>query len=144
MRRRQRPDVQALDQFLWRRSALDRHIWPIPPNHPPLLSLFLMRFAFRFGAAGVAVALLLTPAVNAQQPDGGKGKKPDLPLTVGRHVNFITTKASWMSLDVSPDGKTIVFDLLGDLYTLPITGGEATRLTSGMAWDYMPRWSPDG
>jgi Tol biopolymer transport system component len=49
-----------------------------------------------------------------------------------------------MSLDVSPDGQKIVFDLLGDLYTIPITGGKATRITSGIAFDAQPRWSPDG
>jgi Tol biopolymer transport system component len=49
-----------------------------------------------------------------------------------------------MSVDVSPDGKTLVFDLLGDLYTLPIAGGTATRITSGQAFDAMPRFSPDG
>jgi imidazolonepropionase-like amidohydrolase len=49
-----------------------------------------------------------------------------------------------MSVDVAPDGRTIVFDLLGDLYTIPITGGRATRLTSGMAFNKQPRYSPDG
>jgi Tol biopolymer transport system component len=49
-----------------------------------------------------------------------------------------------MSLDVSPDGQTIVFDMLGDLYTLPITGGKATRITSGLGYDAQPRFSPDG
>ena len=49
-----------------------------------------------------------------------------------------------MSLDVSPDGQSIVFDLLGDLYTLPIAGGTASRLTSGLAFDAQPRFSPDG
>jgi len=49
-----------------------------------------------------------------------------------------------MSLDVSPDGQTIVFDLLGDLYTMPIAGGTATRITKGMAFDAQPRFSPDG
>ncbi len=47
-------------------------------------------------------------------------------------------------MDVSPDGATLVFDLLGDLYTLPIAGGIATRITSGPAWDSQPRYSPDG
>ncbi|HSR67113.1 MAG TPA: amidohydrolase family protein [Acidobacteriota bacterium] len=49
-----------------------------------------------------------------------------------------------MSLDVSPDGSQIVFDLLGDIYLLPMEGGEAQPLTSGMAWDMQPRFSPDG
>ncbi len=49
-----------------------------------------------------------------------------------------------MSLDVAPDGRAIVFDLLGDLYTLPIGGGSATRLTSGSGFDAQPRFSPDG
>lgn len=53
-------------------------------------------------------------------------------------------EGTWMSLDVSPDGQEIVFDLLGDLYALPIAGGEARALTSGMAWDMQPRFSPDG
>jgi imidazolonepropionase-like amidohydrolase/Tol biopolymer transport system component len=51
---------------------------------------------------------------------------------------------TWASLDISPDGKTIVFDLLGDLYTLPIDGGQAKRITSGSAHDAQPRFSPDG
>ena len=45
---------------------------------------------------------------------------------------------------MSPNGQTLVFDLLGDLYTMPITGGTATPLTRGMAFDGQPRSSPDG
>ncbi|MFY0532077.1 hypothetical protein [Nannocystis pusilla] len=59
-------------------------------------------------------------------------------------VAIDVTEGTWMSLDVSPDGTEIVFDLLGDLYALPIAGGEARVLTSGMAWDMQPRYSPDG
>lgn len=55
-----------------------------------------------------------------------------------------TDEGTWMSLDVSPDGSTIAFDLLGDIYTIPITGGEAQNVTSGFAWDMQPRFSPDG
>ena len=51
---------------------------------------------------------------------------------------------TWMSVDVSPDGRQLVFDLMGDLYSLPIEGGEARALTHGMAWDEQPRYSPDG
>ena len=67
-----------------------------------------------------------------------------LPLITTRSLKFTTDEASWISLDVSPDGRTIVFDILGDLYTLPIAGGTATRITSGMGWDQQPRYSPDG
>jgi len=49
-----------------------------------------------------------------------------------------------MSLDVSPDGKEIVFDLLGDIYSMPITGGEAKILRQGHAFEVQPRFSPDG
>src|SRR5581483_4696288 len=69
-----------------------------------------------------------------------------LPSTVlaNRTVTFTTTEGTWMNLDVSPDGKTIVFDLLGDLYVVPIAGGPAKRITEGRAYDTQPRWSPDG
>ena len=60
------------------------------------------------------------------------------------NVHLDVDEGTWMSLDVSPDGKEIVFDLLGDLYTMPIGGGEAKALTSGIAWDMQPRYSPDG
>src|SRR3982750_4559390 len=73
----------------------------------------------------------------AAGPDGG------LPLQAGRSAKFTTNKVTWMSLDVSPDGQQIVFDMLGDLYTLPISGGKATRITSGLAHDFGPRFSPD-
>ena len=59
-------------------------------------------------------------------------------------VEIDTTEGTWIGLDVSPDGERIVFDLLGDLYLLPIGGGDAEALTNGMAWDMMPRFSPDG
>ncbi|MCA9256582.1 MAG: PD40 domain-containing protein, partial [Phycisphaerales bacterium] len=49
-----------------------------------------------------------------------------------------------MNIDLSPDGETIAFDLLGDIYTLPNEGGEAMAVTSGIAWDMQPRFSPDG
>ena len=61
-----------------------------------------------------------------------------------RQININVTEGTWMSLDVSPDGQTIAFDLLGDIYTLPITGGTATSIASGMPWEIQPRFSPDG
>jgi imidazolonepropionase-like amidohydrolase/Tol biopolymer transport system component len=71
-------------------------------------------------------------------------KNKGLPLVTERSMTFTTSEATWLSLDLSPDGKTIVFDLLGDLYTLPIAGGDATRITSGQAYDMQPAFSPDG
>ena len=49
-----------------------------------------------------------------------------------------------MSLDVSPDGRNIMFDLVGDIYTIPFRGGEASQMTSGIALDSQPVYSPDG
>lgn len=57
---------------------------------------------------------------------------------------FTLTEGTWMNLDLSPDGKTIVFDLLGDIYSLPAGGGEAKLLSGGLAWEVQPRFSPDG
>ncbi|WP_054559205.1 amidohydrolase family protein [Croceitalea dokdonensis] len=68
----------------------------------------------------------------------------ELPLEPERNLQYTTEEGTWISLDVSPDGQTIVFDLMGDLYTLPLTGGKATALTSGMAYEVHPRFSPDG
>ncbi|MCH8962360.1 MAG: PD40 domain-containing protein, partial [Bacteroidetes bacterium] len=73
-----------------------------------------------------------------------KKKDKPLPLEPARAVSFTTDEGSWVSLDVSPDGQTLVFELLGDLYTAPLTGGTATPVTSGMAFDSQPRYSPDG
>ncbi len=67
-----------------------------------------------------------------------------LPLQPTRTIRFTTHEGTHLSVDVAPDGRTIVFNLLGDLYTLPITGGHATRITSGPAVDRLPRYSPDG
>ena len=67
-----------------------------------------------------------------------------LPLITTRSLDFTTDEGTWISLDLSPDGQTIVFELLGDLYTLPVAGGEATRVTSGQGYDMQPRFSPDG
>jgi imidazolonepropionase-like amidohydrolase/Tol biopolymer transport system component len=61
-----------------------------------------------------------------------------------RTVNIDTASGSWMSLDVSPDGRTIVFDLLGDIYAVSIDGGTARAINSGLAWSMQPRFSPDG
>ncbi len=59
-------------------------------------------------------------------------------------IRFETDEGTWMDVDVSPDGQWVVFDLLGDLYRVPMAGGRAERLTSGRAFDQQPRYRPDG
>ena len=95
-----------------------------------------------------AVALSLAVSAASAQRAGAAGAtdtaRKGLPLAPGRQVRFTTDHGTWMSLDVSPDGRTLVFDLLGDLYLLPIEGGQARSLTSGLPYDAQPRFSPDG
>ena len=79
-----------------------------------------------------------------EKKDDKKDEKKGLPLKSDRKIEFSTDEGTWLSLDVSPDGKTIVFELLGDLYTLPIEGGQAKLISGGMAFDSQPKFSPDG
>ncbi|MBZ0328334.1 MAG: amidohydrolase family protein [Altibacter sp.] len=58
--------------------------------------------------------------------------------------SFTTNEGTWMNLDVSPNGQTIVFDLLGDIYTMPIQGGTAKAIRTGIPFEVQPRFSPDG
>ena len=61
-----------------------------------------------------------------------------------RQVPINVDEGSWMDVDVSPDGRRLTFTLLGDIYTMPIEGGAATRISEGLAWEVHPRFSPDG
>jgi Tol biopolymer transport system component/imidazolonepropionase-like amidohydrolase len=63
-----------------------------------------------------------------------------------RSIDFVTSEGTWMTVDVSPDGKTLVFDLLGHIYTISSDGGDARVLTgdSGVAVNFQPAYSPDG
>ncbi|MEH6464951.1 MAG: amidohydrolase family protein [Shewanella psychromarinicola] len=63
------------------------------------------------------------------------------PLT---KIDINVSEGTWMNINVSPDGKHLVFDLLGDIYQIPIAGGEATPLAQGIAWQMQPVYSPDG
>jgi len=102
----------------------------------------------------VCLLALITMISTAARADAGEGgaaaetkddkKEEGLPLEPERTLEFTTEEATWLSLDIDPDGRIIVFELLGDLYTLPIEGGEAHALTTGMAFDSQPSYSPDG
>ena len=61
-----------------------------------------------------------------------------------QQIPIEVTEGTWMDVDVSPDGSTIAFSLLGDIYTMPISGGTPTRIAEGLAWEVHPRFSPDG
>jgi imidazolonepropionase-like amidohydrolase/Tol biopolymer transport system component len=111
----------------------------------------------------LALALLATSPGTAQepgrlgtppvQPDDGKaedGPRPlqpagqTLPLKPARRIAFSTDVATWASVDVSPNGRTILFDLLGDLYAVGAAGGRAKRIGGGMAVEAQPVYAPDG
>ena len=87
-------------------------------------------------------AILAVPGITRAAEEAKKDQP--LPLKPARNVEFTTDQGTWLSLDVSPDGKTILFELVGDLYTIPFSGGEARKLTSGMGFNSQPRYSPDG
>ncbi|MBV8502297.1 MAG: PD40 domain-containing protein [Paucibacter sp.] len=97
--------------------------------------------SFKLSPLLAALALALTAnADEAKKPTWDVNKPPG----AAHEVSIDTRTGTWMSVDVSPDGKTLVFDLLGDLYTLPIEGGEAKALTHSIAWEQQARFSPDG
>ncbi|MES2522297.1 MAG: amidohydrolase family protein [Gemmatimonadota bacterium] len=80
----------------------------------------------------------------AAPPAARRDPTNTLPLVTSRTARFTTDEGTWISVDVSPDGGTLVFDLLGDIYTLPVAGGKATRVIGGTSVDAQPRFSPDG
>ncbi|MBB6123733.1 amidohydrolase family protein [Sphingobium subterraneum] len=101
---------------------------------------------------GVPPLPYLSPTGTAGSTNGVSGTRPTplaragqtLPLKATRTIAFDTDEGTALSLDLSPDGRTLVFDLLGDIYTLPVKGGKARAITRGMAFDSQPMVSPDG
>lgn len=94
-------------------------------------------------ALGITLLLCGVFSTNAQEKSA-KSWDVNNPPGISQTLRFNTKTGTWMNLDVSPDGKTLVFDLLGDIYKLPIEGGKAERLLGGMAWECQPRFSHDG
>ena len=100
-------------------------------------------------AAGVDEAQAPLESARGLRDDGNGADKAatwNVESTQGqpKTVRFETGEGTWMDVDVSPDGRQLVFSLLGDIYRMPIAGGGATRISTGRAWDIQPRWSPDG
>ena len=95
------------------------------------------------------LATLLAASLYVQAQEDKKDTKKWDVSSPGSEFNykdhsFTTNEGTWMNLDVSPNGKTIVFDMLGDIYSMPISGGKATALRSGIPFEVQPRFSPDG
>ena len=113
----------------------------------------MSKFTSRISSVAFSVALILGTGQHAYAEDNvakaaekAKAEKWSVNNPQGE---FTTAKidvrqGTWMNVDISPDGETLVFDLLGDIYTLPIEGGEATALMTDIAWQMQPRFSPDG
>lgn len=99
-------------------------------------------------ASRLALALALAGAASTVHAEEGKdAPKWDVSAPPGmtvRQVPITVEEGTWMNLDVSPDGQTIAFDLLGDIYTMPIAGGTPVRIAEGLAYETQPRFSPNG
>ena len=97
------------------------------------------------GVVALCAAAFCSPLSLAADEKADKPKwdvlNPSFPL---HKLSIDTNETTWSSLDITPDGKTIVFDMLGDLYTVPLAGGKATSLTQDFAWNIHPAVSPDG
>jgi dipeptidyl aminopeptidase/acylaminoacyl peptidase len=94
-----------------------------------------MRCLLAIGPMLMTAAAVAAPRAEAKQP---------LPLEPARHISIDTEEGTWLSPDLAPGGATIVFELLGDLFSVDARGGEARALTTGMAFDSQPVFSPDG
>ncbi|MBX9783713.1 MAG: amidohydrolase family protein [Chitinophagaceae bacterium] len=104
-----------------------------------------MRLLFPLLLASLALSSSAQPKTDSTKKDTVPHTKfASLPLKPERQIKFNTKEATWMSVDVSSDGNTIAFDLMGDIYTIPMSGGKATQVTKGMAYETHPRFSPDG
>ncbi|WP_296598645.1 amidohydrolase, partial [Phenylobacterium sp.] len=101
----------------------------------------------KFAAILLASVAALPALAQGQTAAPAKAAKWDVnspPGAVIRQVPIAVDEGTWMNVDVSPDGKTIAFDLLGDIYVMPIAGGAPVRIAEGLSWDVQPRFSPDG
>ncbi|HLS83677.1 MAG TPA: amidohydrolase, partial [Arenimonas sp.] len=95
-----------------------------------------------------ALGLVFAAGLTAPLPAAAADKAPAWDVQKAhagaRSIGFSTDEGTWLDLDLSPDGQSIAFSLLGDIYLLPIGGGQARRISAGPAWDVQPRFSPDG
>ncbi len=114
-----------------------------------------MKFKISCITAALATGLCVLPVSADESPEATSTKqeatkkdekKWDVNNPPGEEttISIDTQETTWSNVDVSPDGKNMIFDMLGDIYTVPLAGGEARALTQGMSWSMQPRFSPDG
>jgi Tol biopolymer transport system component/imidazolonepropionase-like amidohydrolase len=91
-----------------------------------------------FAAIGAVVGLIagVRVATTVRQRPGTAAGKGTVRVTLHEGTN--------MAAAVSPDGRTLAIDLLGTLWTLPVTGGAAKPITDVGLDARQPSWSPDG
>ncbi len=94
--------------------------------------------------AGAACAALIAPSLAADTKDDAKKWDVAAPPMTTRKVAINVDEGTWMNVDVSPDGRTLAFDLLGDIYVMPISGGTPQRIADGLPFEMQPKFSPDG
>lgn len=94
----------------------------------------------------IHICMLILGVLNACNAQVGQGNfnRDSLPLSPERFFTIRTDEGTCMDLDISPDGRQLLFTLLGNVFILPSTGGKAVQLTKGLSWDRHPKWSPDG
>lgn len=99
-----------------------------------------------FIAASLCNLLSLSFATFAEDKQTESKKEWDVlspPLDLST-VSIDTDETTWSSLDITPDDKHIVFDMLGDIFIVDSAGGDAKALTQDFAWNIHPAVSPDG
>ncbi|MBA6288391.1 amidohydrolase family protein [Colwellia sp. MB3u-4] len=113
----------------------------------------MSKFTTRISSLALSITLVLGAGQQAfadndvaETPEKSAAEKWSVNSPQGEFTSakIDVRQGTWMNVDISPDGKTLVFDLLGDIYTLPIEGGEASALMTDIAWQMQPRFSPDG
>ena len=118
---------------------------PQPPTPDPVEEQEVDASTGDKPAEGTGQPATASPLIAASAPKPAPKWDVNAPLhTTLRQVPIRAEEGTWMDLDVSPDGRTLAFTLLGDIYTMPIAGGTPTRIAEGLAWEVHPRFSPDG
>jgi len=100
----------------------------------------------KLSTLALALSVSLSGSVLANAASEAKEEKWSVNAPQGefKTANIDVRTGTWLNVDISPDGKTIIFDLLGDIYSMPVSGGEAKPFMTDIAWQMQPTFSPDG